>query len=511
MVFKEYKPVAQDEVSFKALSAMPRFVEDALPSRKDGEQLLNIAAWPCAVVDVDGQPVGHVMPAIPDKFSIELTTAKGKSVVNAEFQHLLNHESVLIARGLEISDAQRYSLLREVATALEFLHDNDICVGDISPKNMLFSLEPSAAVYFIDCDTMSVRGISAMPQAETPGWEVPQGEPSATIYADTYKMALLALRLLAGDQDVRDPGRLPSRTPELLRKIVTDTLTKPAERRPLPAAWTYVLAYAIEEAQHRELEHAPGTASKIPPPAIPIVRARPVRQTKSSGAAGRTASAAAKPTASDSLRSRSAVPQAASSDQSQNILIGVAAGVSIAAVVGLVIWLVMSVTETDSNSARTRPQGVNDSAYTEPTSRSESYKPTTTRQTTPLPQTQTSTPSVALSPPPSQRLPTGQDANQRTCPDGILVGDGLQAVRGSNATTCQFARSVGTAYAGTVDRPSSTYVDIRAIGSVPCSSVPGRPRCTTDGSDAFIMTCAILGSENWVTCRGGNNAVVYIY
>ena len=93
-----------------------------------------------------------------------LTTAKGVSQVNAEIQHLLNHSSMLKARGIEITDAQRYSLLRAIAADLAFLHDHAICVGDISPKNLLFALSPREGAYFIDCDTMNVNGISALPQ-----------------------------------------------------------------------------------------------------------------------------------------------------------------------------------------------------------------------------------------------------------------------------------------------------------------------------------------------------------
>ena len=112
---------------------------------------------------------GFVMPAIPDEFFIPLKTVKGVSNTAAEFQHLLNHSSVLAARGIDIDDAQRYSLLREVASGLAFLHKHGVCVGDISPKNLLFSLTPHAAVYFIDCDAMRINGVSALPQMETPG------------------------------------------------------------------------------------------------------------------------------------------------------------------------------------------------------------------------------------------------------------------------------------------------------------------------------------------------------
>src|SRR5271167_3519983 len=204
MVYKEYKPQTSAYIDFTALAAMPALVEDSL-SYAQAERLVSIAAWPCALVEDSGAPTGFVMPAIPEEFFIPLRTVKGVSSTTAEFQHLLNHSSVLAARGIDIDDAQRFTLLREVASGLAFLHKHGVCVGDISPKNLLFSLQPQEAVHFIDCDAMRINTVSALPQVETPGWDAPVGEELATIYTDTYKLGLLALRLLTGDQDTTNP------------------------------------------------------------------------------------------------------------------------------------------------------------------------------------------------------------------------------------------------------------------------------------------------------------------
>ncbi|ORV91549.1 hypothetical protein AWC11_10310 [Mycobacterium interjectum] len=277
MVYKEYKTQTLAHIDFTALAAMPALVEDTLTYHQ-AERLISVTAWPCALVEDQGTQAGFVMPAIPDDFFIALATVKGTSDATAEFQHLLNHPSVLAARGIEIDDAQRYELLREVASGLAFLHKHGVCVGDISPKNLLFSLTPRAAVYFIDCDAMRINGVSALPQVETPGWEVPAGEELATVHTDTYKLGLLALRLLAGDHDTRNPQHLPPTTPALLRQIITDTLKNPPESRPLPEAWTYVLGHAIEHSQHESLSAATAAtpvSTPLDPPQIPVVLSRP--------------------------------------------------------------------------------------------------------------------------------------------------------------------------------------------------------------------------------------------
>jgi serine/threonine protein kinase len=273
MVYKEYKTQTRTEIDFGALAAMPALVEESL-TYAQAERLISLAAWPCRIIEDAGTPTGFVMPAIPDEFFIPLTTAKGVSPSTAEIQHLLNHPTVLAARGITLDDAQRFTLLRETASALTFLHKHSVCAGDISPKNLLFSLTPHEAVYFVDCDAMRINTVSALPQVETPGWDAPSGEELATIYSDTYKLGLLALRLLVGDQDTTNPQHLPATTPTQLRQIITDTLTNQPHQRPLPEAWTYVLGNAIEEAQHQQKTTPPASAALAPPP-TPIVRSRP--------------------------------------------------------------------------------------------------------------------------------------------------------------------------------------------------------------------------------------------
>lgn len=279
MVYKEYKPDTRAVVRFETLTAMPTLVDNIL-SEHDRMELVTIAAWPCALVEDSNVPVGFVMPAIPKAFYIDLTTVKGVSRTAAEFQHLLNPPSVLAARNIVITDRQRYQLLRAVAKGLSFLHRIGVCVGDISPKNLLFSLKPLPAVYFIDCDAMRINGASALPQVETPEWEVPAGEELATVQSDTYKLGLLALRLLTGDQHTKDTQQLPPTTPKLVRQLINDTLVTDPSRRPLPETWVYLLRDAIGDTKDgagtRPTPPTPkAKQQKHAPEPPPVVRSRP--------------------------------------------------------------------------------------------------------------------------------------------------------------------------------------------------------------------------------------------
>ena len=242
-------------------------------------RLISLAAWPCAIVETDGIPTGFVMPTIPDRFYMPLGTVKGVVQVPAEAQHLLNQPDVLAARGIELDDRRRLKLIYEVVSALEFLHQQGVCVGDFSPKNLLFSSAIHDDVYFVDCDTMRVNGISAMTQIETPGWEVPAGEELATNASDVYKLGLFALRLLVGDQDVKDPNKLPPPLASFLGNVIAASLDPNPAGRPDLAIWKSALENAATDLQQKKLYENPGTSQVADTPlsaAFPQLRSRPV-------------------------------------------------------------------------------------------------------------------------------------------------------------------------------------------------------------------------------------------
>jgi serine/threonine protein kinase len=472
MVFKEYKPATLSGFDFTALSSMPALVEETL-SYQDAERLISIAAWPCAIVENASGPCGFLMPSIPEEFLINIKTVKGESTTLSEFQHLLNNSSVLAARGISIDDAQRYELLRQTASSLAFLHGMGVCVGDISPKNLLFAMQPRETVYFIDCDAFRINGVSAMPQMETPDWEVPLGEETATIYSDTYKLGLLALRLLSGDQETRNINRIPHGTPNLLRQIITDTLINEPERRPLPQAWSTVLGQAVEEAESRratrpsltglaEIQEPPVQVRSRPtpmPPPILVNQANPA------------------PTAVNPTTDSKTGPW-------------VAAGLVGAAIVGaVVVGVALNGGSKDSSSGSM-------STYT------------STVTARPTSEIEASTPEIRFSTPPGL-YPGADTYGDTSCTNGrpIPGQPGFRAGRGSASTSCAFAVSVGEAYWARDSTPSRGTRTVIAPGTVSCQSV-GAGDCS---GDDFVMRCSMTGSDAWVTCTGGREAVIYIF
>ncbi|MDR1386515.1 MAG: hypothetical protein LBJ44_02785 [Propionibacteriaceae bacterium] len=249
LVFKEYKPEVMRQLDATVLGELPAYVE-TLPF-SEAMKLLSLCAWPCRLVQQAGQVQGFLMPTIPDEFFIDLKLATGLTRREAQFQHLLNPPDFLARRQIAVSDQDRYRLLRATADGLALLHSHRIAVGDVSPKNLLFSLSPEVRVFFLDCDAVRIKGRSVAAQVETPGWEVRTINPNeelATVATDSYKFGLLALRLLAGHQDTRDPKQLPSTTYGPVGRLVARALSTHPQARPRLAEWGTALAEAARQA-----------------------------------------------------------------------------------------------------------------------------------------------------------------------------------------------------------------------------------------------------------------------
>jgi serine/threonine protein kinase len=243
--FKEYKAIFRSQVDFGALEAMSSFL--AGQTFAEGSRIVERVAWPISLVADQGRPVGFLMPEVPDSFAVTLQLPSGaKKRDLAQFQHLLNPGAYLARRGIAISERDRYLLLAHLAESLALLHGHDVVVGDLSPKNVLFSLDPTPRCFFVDADAMRLAGRSALPQAETPDWEIRtvSSEELATKASDSYKLGLFVLRLLAGDQATRDPGVLPQQVPADVRNLLVRSLSVTPTDRPTPSAWVALLRTA---------------------------------------------------------------------------------------------------------------------------------------------------------------------------------------------------------------------------------------------------------------------------
>ncbi|MDT5152480.1 MAG: serine/threonine protein kinase, bacterial, partial [Mycobacterium sp.] len=53
--------------------------------------------------------------------------------------------------------------------------------------------------------------------------------------------------------------------------------------------------------------------------------------------------------------------------------------------------------------------------------------------------------------------------------------------------------------------PNAELRTVVAAGAIPCSE---GSKCV---GDEFLVTCGVEGTDPWITCRGGRDAVVFLY
>lgn len=256
VVYKEYSPSILPTVRFDILTQMV----DLIPSlpRADGVWLAERTSWPVTLVTKAGAPRGFLMREVPTKFRFVYHGLgnTGASRRLAEVGFLLNDDSYVAGIGLRVSERDRLLMLADFARVLDRLHRLDIAVGDLSPKNVLFSVTPKVRCFVIDCDAMRLRRSSAMPQVDTPGWFLPAGEAKATQHSDAYKFGMLAVRLLARDQMSMDTGAL-SRISQELGGLARDSLGDDPDGRPPPGGWIDALKAAVASASSRPASGTP--------------------------------------------------------------------------------------------------------------------------------------------------------------------------------------------------------------------------------------------------------------
>lgn len=175
------------------------------------------------------------------------------------------------------------------------------------------------------------------------------------------------------------------------------------------------------------------------------------------------------------------------------VFVGVAAALAVAVIVLGGILIGSRSSSDRPNSAQSVPAQVGESPTDDPASSGSTRQPASGR---PL-----ATPALIPGPDGS--------AQKESCPSGVPImgstGWPARAGRGTTMTSCQFARNVGEAYWRS-GAPSDAPRRVVAAGAVPCAL--GGSLCE-DG--LFVMNCRVVAGQDWITCEGGRNAVVYLH
>jgi hypothetical protein len=167
------------------------------------------AAWPASVViDGDGGATGLLMPRAPRRFALRhrdgTTRLASLSYLTADPAHRE------MAYGLSLppdASPERLGLVYALARLLQAFELGPPAVGhgDLSTKNVLWSLQRGPEIFVIDCDNCERFDSSGNPlgdpgrrRAMTPNWDDPavSGGGNPTLASDRYSLALVFLRVV---------------------------------------------------------------------------------------------------------------------------------------------------------------------------------------------------------------------------------------------------------------------------------------------------------------------------
>jgi hypothetical protein len=208
------------------------------------------------------------------------------------------------------------------------------------------------------------------------------------------------------------------------------------------------------------------------------------------------------------------VPPLSQPRQSQTKIWAVVVGLAVAIVAALVVFGVVLGKSKNGTPSSAPETSSTTSASAFPSSYPASTYPTST---TPHSPTAAAPPSLTFSTPPNvlQGPDGGGDSG---CNGGYPLNGTIKVAPAAPSgpgtyTSCGFAKAVGQSYLNsnpdyasptriTVTSPKASCPDVQAV----------HPNVQCAGND-FVMQCQMEGTYQamWVVCRGGNDAVVYIF
>ena len=393
-------------------------------------------------------------------------------------------------------DSQRaVGIIRQIASALDAAHRAGLIHRDIKPQNILVTGAEDFA-YLIDFGIAASSSDTSLTVAGTAigslAYMAPErfGGGPTTPAVDVYSLAGVLYEALTGEA----PFGADS-IEQAIAGHVSLSPPRPSFVNPrVPAALDDVVARGMAK-EPDDRYGSPGALGRAAERALGAVLSVPSTSPNASTQLAPTGMAAQPESHLQTAQSVPPPPAARPGQWLVPVVITFAA-VLLLAGIGVMIGLLAR-----QNSPAATDIAAPPSSYTVPL-QAPSYHPE------PLP------------PPPVPARPvtlpavTGPDnsASHESCDDGYSLsnasGFGTHAKRGSQTTSCYFTKSVLLSYWNSHGSASREERSVSAPGAVSCPSV-GRG-VTCDGSN-FVLSCAAYGSDNWITCRGGNGAKVLLY
>jgi len=422
--------------------------------------------------------------------------------------------SLLAEEPLEPSRA--VGIISQVASALDAAHADGLIHRDIKPQNVIVT--PADFAYLLDFGIAEVIGDNTrltMAGSQVGSWAYMAPErfrdqritPAVDVYALTcvlYESLTGQLPFPVGSQEaligahLASPPPRPSlmnpKVPPALDDVIARGMAKEPDDR-------YGSAGALARAATRALR-SDGRTSMPPTDSAPTQYASwPLVPQQVGDPQAFPPSGPFPPIGPPSVPAGGR-PQNGSPRWLVPTVIAVSAGLVLGAI-GIVIGLLAKL-----NSPPAAPTAAPVSVMTFPSATTdESRADQTPSESLPPP------PPIGGTPPPLVMGPD-QSSSHENCDQGYrltnVTGFGIHSGRGTPETSCYFANSVLLAYWNTFHNASTAPRTVAAAGAVPCNTVAGAS-CDPRNSANFLIRCGQDGSNSWLRCTGGNDAVVYLW
>jgi serine/threonine protein kinase len=404
----------------------------------------------------------------------------------------------LCARG-PLDPSRAINVISQVASALDAAHAEGLIHRDVKPENIVVSGDDFA--HLLDFGIAERVGDTHLTQAgmTVGSWAYMAPErlsgDQATHAVDIYSLACVLYETLTGTRPfaidsmqqiinahLQSPppqaSAMSTRIPRALDAVIERGMAKEPDDR-------YGSAGALARAAQRAIS-TPDECDRNATVAAPHVNFPTEQHTRRAPAP----QVPSTPTPASVAAQRSGV--------SKTLIVGIAACAALfLATAGIAVGMIVARSTDSSNQENAQNPSL--------TRLPAPDRPLVTGQRPTIQDKPSAAPRTPVAPP----AVTGIDGLGQRCDSGIRVlgtpGAGSHAVRGTTETSCRFVENVLTAY-WDAGGPNASPRMISAAGGVPCN--PRRARCS---GDFYILECTPFDAGDWVTCRGGVNAVVHIY
>lgn len=285
------------ELARPSPEAVPAYLEQlSVRAPALAARAASASAWPLrAVLGESGEVVGVVCRRAPDRFWLAHRDGSRRLAVLSYLTS--DPDRVAVAYGVDVpppGSAKRVGLVYALARLLDAWQPSPalpdgpgpVVHGDLSAKNVLWSLRPVPEIFVLDCDGATLAAEhDARPRPATPNWDDPARPPGTTpgLSSDRYSLGIVFVRVLGAahfplqgrqrqgsevvvDLELPRSWRRLADMPRLWSLCERALSVETPGERPTPAEWAYEMQELLGALGASEMAEAVRAAQGDPAP-----------------------------------------------------------------------------------------------------------------------------------------------------------------------------------------------------------------------------------------------------